>query len=109
MIDADMLLYSMGKITEYLKKSGMENIELTDDLYLDIADEKFDVYSKNTDELKKADICIGSVSDDIAELKKNTELPPEDFNAVSFLAIERLAHILEYVAYYIRKEKKYLP
>ena len=45
----------------------------------------------------------------VISMKKNIELPSEDFNAVSFLAIERLAHILEYVAYYIRKEGKYLP
>jgi len=108
MINAELLISSMDSIIDYLKKLNLEKIELIDDLYLELADEKFDVYSKTADELKSAEVCIGSVFDDVYELKRDIEKDCNGLDSVSVVTIERLAHILEYISFYIKKEKMQL-
>lgn len=105
MIDIELLIRSMESIIEYLKRLNLEKIELIDDFYLELADDQFDVYSKDADELKSAEVCIGSVFDDVYELKRDIEKNPNGLDSVSIVTIERLAHILEYISFYIKKEK----
>lgn len=105
MIDIELLIKSMESIVEYLKKLNLEKVELIDDLYLDFVNDKFDVYSKSVNELQSADVCIGSIFDDVYELKRDIEKDNKGLNSVSIVTIDRLAHILEYISYFIKKEK----
>lgn len=103
-ISIDLLTNSMESIVEYLKSNGLENVELIDDYYLDFCSERFQLEKKTKDELKKADVCIGSLFDDVEELTRDINKDSDGLNVVSIVTIDRLAHILEYLTYYIRKE-----
>ena len=93
----------MESIVEYLKSMNLNTIELIDDYYLDLLDDKFEIEKKSVEELKKADVCIGSLYDDVIEIAQDIKKDSDGINAVSIVTIERLAHILEYLSYYIKK------
>ena len=104
-IDIDLLTESMESIAEYLKSMNLNTIELVDDYYLDLLDDKFEVEKRSAEELKKADVCIGSLYDDVIEIAQDIKKDSDGVNTVSIVTIERLAHILEYLSHYIKKYK----
>lgn len=102
-IDIDLLTKSMESIVEYLKSINLNTIELIDDYYLDFLDDRFEIEKKSVEELKKANVCIGSLYDDVIEIAHDIKKDSDGINVVSIVTIERLAHILEYLSYYIKK------
>ncbi len=102
-IDIDLLSKSMESIVEYLKSINLNTIELIDDYYLDFLDDRFEIEKKSVEELKKANVCIGSLYDDVFEIAQDIKKDSDGINVVSIVTIERLAHILEYLSYYIKK------
>ena len=102
-IDIDLLSKSMESIVEYLKSINLNTIELIDDYYLDFLDDRFEIEKKSVEELKKANVCIGSLYDDVFEIAQDIKKDSDGINVVSIVTIERLANILEYLSYYIKK------
>ena len=102
-IDIDLLSKSMESIVEYLKSINLNTIELIDDYYLDFLDDRFEIEKKSVEELKKANVCIGSLYDDVFEIAQDIKKDSDGINVVSIVTIERLAHIFEYLSYYIKK------
>ena len=102
-IDIDLLSKAMESIVEYLKSINLNTIELIDDYYLDLLDDRFEIEKKSVEELKKANVCIGSLYDDVFEIAQDIKKDSDGINVVSIVTIERLAHILEYLSYYIKK------
>ncbi|MGN0607089.1 MAG: hypothetical protein ACI4JM_11255 [Oscillospiraceae bacterium] len=103
-INISLLTESMESIVEYLKSRNLNTVELIDDYYLDFQDVKFEIEKKSAEELKKADVCIGSLYDDVIEIAHDIEKDSDGINVVSTVTIDRLAHILEYLSYYINKQ-----
>lgn len=102
-IDISLITESMEAIVEYLKSLNLNTVELTDDYYLDFIDDRFEIENKSAEELKKADVCIGSLYDDVIEIACDIKKDSDGLNVVSIVTIDRLAHILEYLSYYINK------
>lgn len=103
-IDVKLLTDAMNEVVKYLRTFDLDKIKVIDDFYLDFSDERFGLEKKSEEELKKAEVCIGSIYDDVEELTYDIEKSSNEINMVSIVTIDRLAHILEYITYYIRKE-----
>lgn len=100
--EISLLIKTMESIIEYLKNHNLEKIDIISDYYLNLESlTKFDVEKKFNveDEKIKAEVNIGSIYDDIMEMVNDVN----GINEISTVTIDRLAHILEYLSYYIQK------
>lgn len=103
-IELSLLTEAMKKVAEYLEDMDIDRVDVISDYYRELqSDEIFDIEKKlEFDEngavkIPQNGLCIGSVCDDVKELTKDVN----GENAVSTVTIDRLAHILEYLVYYI--------
>lgn len=105
-MDIELLLLTkaMKKVTEYLENMDIDKVDVISDFYWELqSDEIFDIEKKlevdknGAIKIHQNDLCIGSLCDDVKELTKDVS----GENAVSTVTIDRLAHILEYLVYYI--------
>lgn len=105
--ELSLMIKAMEQVIEYLKSIGVNEISVVSDYYWDTGStEKFDIEKKlEIDEngiikIHKNELCIGSLCDDVMELTKDVN----NVNAVSTVTIDRLAHILEYLTYYVHTQ-----
>lgn len=102
--ELSLLTKAMKKVTEYLENMDIDKVDVISDFYWELqSDEIFDIEKKlevdknGAIKIHQNDLCIGSLCDDVRELTKDVS----GDNAVSAVTIDRLAHILEYLVYYV--------